>query len=124
MGNFAEATICIYFDKVEDADKVHELLNTKPTEETFKKFLGEKGAGNYEFYEFEDNGSQEVYFKLSSGRVQNAEWQVERIIELLKHLVKTGEISGVSEFTGDIMEQGESYYCESDEFEPDEDEGE
>ena len=117
MGIFAEGNVNIYFDKVEDADKVHEILSDNNVEEQFKKFLGEeKGAGHYSFYEFCDNGSQEVNFTLSSGRVQNAEWQVEQVIALLKALVKANEISGVEEFSCSLMVEGESYYCEGDEF--------
>jgi hypothetical protein len=117
MGIFAEGSVNIYFDKVEDADKVHEMLNIENPEESFIKVLGEeKGKGHYCFYEFCDNGHESVDFMLSSGRIQNAEWQVDQIILLLKTLIKSGEISGVGELSCSMMMEAEGRYMEGDEF--------
>jgi len=121
MGQFAEGSVSIYFDKVEDADKVHEILSNPNVEEEFVKFLGEeKGRGHYEFYDFSDKGDKEVHFQLSSPRVQNAEWQTEQVVTILKKLVQMKEISGVGEFSGNIMVEGEGYYYEGSEFQEDE----
>lgn len=117
MGIFAEGSVNIYFDKVEDADKVHEMLNINNPEETFVKVFGEeKGSGHYCFYDFSDNGHQEISFMLSSGRIQNADWQVDQIIMLLKTLIKSGEISGVGEFSCGMMMEADGRYMEADEF--------
>ena len=119
MGIFAEGSVNIYFDKVEDADKVHEMLNIDNPEETFQKVLGEEeGKGHYCFYDFgEQNGHNSIDFMLSSGRIQNAEWQVDQLILLLKTLVKNGEIESVGEFSCSMMMEAEGYYLEGSEFE-------
>lgn len=117
MGIFAEGSVNIYFSKVEDADKVHEMLNNNNPEESFIKVLGEEeGKGHYNFYDFCDNGSQSVDFMLSSGRIQNAEWQSEQIIALLKTLIKSGEISGVEEYSCSMMMEADGHYMGADEF--------
>ncbi len=117
MGQFAQGSVNIYFNNEEDANKVHELLVNENVEESFKKVLGEeKGNGYYELYDFE-GGDKELCFQVSSPRVQNAEWQVEQVVALLKKLVQTKEISGVGEFSASIMVEGEGYYYEGSEFE-------
>jgi hypothetical protein len=118
MGQFAEGTVNIYLNSEEDAKKVHAIFSNPNVEEEFEKFLGEKAKGYYEFIEFdEEQEGKEVYFRLCSGRVQNAEWQMEQVVALLKKLVQAKEISGVGEFSGNIMIEGEGYYYESSEFE-------
>ena len=117
MGIFAEGSVNIYFDKVEDADKVHEMLNIDNPEESFIKVLGEENAkGHYCFYDFCDNGHNEVNFMLSSQRIQNADWQVEQIIALLKALIKSGEIEGVGELSVSMMQEADGYYMTDEEF--------
>jgi len=121
MGQFAQGSVNIYFNNVEDANKVHELLDSENVEGNFKKVLGdEKGSGYYELYDFE-SGDKELYFQLSSPRVQNAEWQMEQVVALLKKLVQDKVISGVGEFNGNIMVQGEGYFFEGHEFEEEDD---
>jgi len=120
MGVFAEGSVNIYFDKKEDADKVHEMFKKTEAEveQEFIKRLGEeKGKGYYNFYDFNDNGSESVDFMLSSGRIQNAEWQVDQIIKVLKHMVKTKEIEGVGELSCSMMMEAEGRYVEAEEFE-------
>ena len=119
MGTFAEGSVNIYFSKKEDADKVHEMLKKSEAEveQEFIKILGEeKGKGYYNFYDFNDNGSQSVDFMLSSGRIQNAEWQVDQIIKVLKHMVKSKEIEGVEELSCSMMMEADGRYVDADEF--------
>jgi hypothetical protein len=118
MGIFAEGSVNIYFEKEEDANKVHEILSSKEVEEEIIKILGEeKGKGHYCFYDFCDNGTQSVDFMLSSGRIQNAEWQGEQIFKLLKQMVKSGEIEGVEEMSCSMMMETDRFYFSGDEFE-------
>jgi len=124
MGTFAEGNVNIYFDKKEDAKKVHELLTVKKEgqsyidpEASFVKYLGEEGGGGYCFYDFMEEVENEVNFNYSSGRVQNAEWQMEQLTKLLKVLVKKGEIEGVGEFSASLMiDSGCGFYMEGDDF--------
>lgn len=115
MGAFAEGSVNIYFEKKDDADKVHEILQN-PEEEITKRLGEEEGKGHYSLYDFSPSGDQSVEFMLSSERVQNAEWQVDQIIKVLKHMVKTKEIEGVSELNCSMMIESEGRYVEADEF--------
>lgn len=118
MGVFAEGSVNIYFDKKEDADKVHEILSSKEFEDEIIKRLGEEeGKGHYCFYDFSDNGTESIDFMLSSERIQNADWQVEQVVRLLKHMVKNKEIEGVGEFSCSMMMEAEGCYYDSEEFE-------
>jgi len=123
MGQFATGDVNIFFTREEDATKVYHMLKESP-EASFNKFLGEeKGAGHYEFHGFSDNGGHEVYFEFSSGRVQNAEWQMDQVVKLLKALVKAGEVKGIEEFNTSMMvDSGIGIYMEGDEFNEEDDE--
>ena len=126
MGTFAQGDVSIYFEKEEDANKVHDLLTVtkedsmvNDVEQTFKKFLGEEeGRGHYSFYNFAEKGGNEIYFEFCSERVQNAEWQMDQLIRLLKELIKQKEIEGVSELNSSLMmDTGCGVYMEGSEFE-------
>lgn len=119
MGIFAEGSVNIYFEKEEDANKVHEILSSKEVEKEFIKILGEdKGKGYYCFYEFGDNGTQSVDFMLSSGRIQNAEWQSQQIVILIKSMISSKELEGtVEEYSCSMMQEAEGFYYDSEEFE-------
>jgi len=127
MGTFAQGDVNIYFEKEEDAHKVHDLLTVTKEgtkiidpEQTFIKYFGEEeGRGHYSFYNFSDNGSHEIYFEFCSERVQNAEWQMDQLVKLLKQLVKSGELQGKIEElnTSMMMDTGCGIFMEASEFE-------
>jgi hypothetical protein len=121
MGEFASGDVNMYFDKEDDALKVHELLNIDRPEEVFTRVLGEKGQGSYTFYDFCDNGTNTVEVSVSSDRVQNAEWQVDNLVKLIKKLVEDGEIEA-PEFQAELLTQYTSWYMEGDEFKEEDDE--
>ena len=119
MGIFAEGSVNIYFEKEEDAKKVHEILSSKEVEKEFIKILGEeKGKGNYSFYSFCEIGGQSIDFMLSSGRIQNAEWQSEQIVTLIKRMISSKELEGtVEEYSCSMMMEADGFYYDSEEFE-------
>ena len=117
MGIFASGDVSIYFKKEEDASKVHEILSNKEVAEQIIKIIGEDGRGHYSLFDFADNGSKEVYFKVCSDRVQNAEWQVENLIKVLKKLTKDKVIGEIEEFQAELLTQHDSWYMEATEFE-------
>ena len=125
MGIFAEGTVDICFDKEGDAKKVHELLTKKiegeilsVTETGMIEILGEEGKGSYSFYDF-DCSKESLSFRLSSGRIQNAEWQIEQVIKLLRKLVQTKEVGRIEDFNSSLMQESDygSNSLEGDDFE-------
>lgn len=116
MGTFAHGDVNIIFEKKEDAKKVHDILSDENVKDQFVKFLGEESDGAYTFYGFETDVDDEVFFQYSSGRVQNAEWQVEQIIALLKKLVQMKEIDAPAEFNSSLMMDAGGYYMLAEEF--------
>lgn len=84
-------------------------------EQRTKKRLGVEIA-HFEFYDKEVTDTT-VEVKNSSDRIQNCEWQIDQLVLELKEMVKNKEISGVSEFTADVMMESNSWYMQEDEFE-------
>lgn len=117
MGTFAHGDVELIFNSKEDAKKVHKIISSKEIEEQFKNILGESGAGDYCFYNFSEAEGESIGFEYSSGRVQNAEWQISQLVELLRALVKSKEISGVAELNSSLYEDAGGQYMESHEFE-------
>lgn len=119
MGTFASGDVSIQFETKEDALKVHAILSNEDVEGKLIDILGEDAMGSYNLYNFNEDVDTEVYFDISSERQQNAEWQIDNVVKLLKHLVKTKEISEVGEFQAELLSQCASWYIESEEFEED-----
>ena len=122
MGTFASGGVDIFFESVEDATKAHEILSNENVKDEFIKYLGDEGNGEYTFYNFEDKGSEVVTFEVCSDRVQNAEWQVDNLIKLLKHLVKAKVIEAIDDFQAELLTQHSSWSMSADEFFDEEDE--
>ena len=120
MGIFANGDVQIYLDSAEDADKVHEILSSEKVKDEFIKYLGDEGNGEYTFHSFEDKGSEVVTFEVCSDRVQNAEWQVDNLIKLLKHLVKAKVIEAIDDFQAELLTQHSSWSMSAEEFFEDE----
>lgn len=117
MGTFAQGDVNIHFEKEEDAKKVHAMLKENP-EASINKFLNEEHhPTSYNFYGFDDEVDCSIYFEYSSGRVNNAEWQIDQLVKFLKALVSAGEIDGVEEFQTSLMiDSGCGVYLEGDDF--------
>jgi hypothetical protein len=115
MGIFVSGSVQIYLNSKEDAEKVHEMINN--IEEIVKERTQQPAY--FELYDIK-LGDNSVEFGVSSPRCQNGEWQVGQVIQQLKLMIKSGVISGVSEFTADLMQEYESWYMEESEFQEDE----
>ena len=89
MGQFGEVEIVATFDTEEIANKVADNLEEKVIEFT-KKTNDEPFHLTYD--EVVVDGSV-IYVKLSSGRVQNAEWQGEQTLVYMKSLGTLEEFS-------------------------------
>lgn len=112
MGVFASGSVQIYLNSIEDARKVQKMIEgiQQIVEARTKK------PAYFELYEIKKDSSS-VEFGVSSSRAQNAEWQVEQVIEQLKIMTKSKEISGVVEFTADLMQEYNSWCMDGEEFE-------
>jgi hypothetical protein len=117
MGTFASGDVSIYFEKEADAIKVHEILSDKEVSQKIEEIIGEEGKGGYSFYDFCDTGSTEICFNLSSDRVQNAEWQVDNVVKVLKKLTELKEIGPIEEFQAELLTQYTSWHMDASEFE-------
>lgn len=111
MGTFAEGSIQIYLSSEEEADKVCEMINNIK-ERTDKRL---KQDGHFAVHDLDVHGEM-VEIRLSSGRTQNCEFQMEMVVDELKVMVQSGEITGVSEYTSSMMIDGGGEYMESDAF--------
>jgi hypothetical protein len=112
MGQFGNGSASIYLNSKKDAKKVSKMIDE--IAERTKKRIGDEGY--FEFYD-KEVGDKEVHVKNSSGRVQNCEWQIDQLVLELKEMVKNKEISGVSEFTADVMVESQGWYMQDEEFE-------
>lgn len=111
MGIYAEGSIQICLNSEKDTDKVCEMIqNIK--ERTDKRL---KQEGHFCIHDL-DVHDQLVEVRLSSGRVQNCEFQMDMIIDELKVMVQSKEIEEVSECTSNMMIDGGGSYMESDSF--------
>ncbi len=113
MGTFAKGSVNIYLKSIEDADKVHEMISN--IEEIVTK---EQGPCDFGIYDLSENNSShtEVCFDFSSGRVQNAEWQMVQFADQLKKMVQRKEIQAPDEVNGDLYIAGDGLYMTEDEF--------
>ena len=93
MGIYASGGVEISFTKEEDANKVHKIHDSG-------------GEGEW------------LYFKVSSIRVQNAEWQVEKIIDVLKVLIKDKVIGSIECFHSHLMTEYNSWDMDGEDFNP------
>mgnify|MGYP003657071691 CR=1 FL=1 len=115
MGIYASGGVEISFTKEEDANKVYEILSNNEVAKQIIKIIGEEGEGNYNLYDFDGDGEW-LYFKVSSGRVQNAEWQVEKIIDVLKVLIKDKVIGSIECFHSHLMTEYNSWDIDGKDF--------
>jgi hypothetical protein len=112
MGVFVKGSVQIYLNSKKDAEKVHKMINE--IEEIVKERTQQPAY--FELYDIKLS-EDFVEFGVTSPRSQNGEWQVNQVIEQLKLMTKEGIISGVAEFTADLMQEYESWYMDSEEFE-------
>lgn len=112
MGTFGEAYTSILVDSEKDAIRVNKMLDE------IEKLVSTEAKPVY--FNITDRDSEledvEIIFRVSSTRYQNTKWQVEQIIEQLKKLVSSGEISPDIEFKSDVMIVDDSYYLDEEDF--------
>jgi hypothetical protein len=102
MGQPAYSKIYISFKNETKAKEAHKLLKK------FDKIIKERWDGYSDTCNLKLTG-KEISIEAHSQRVQNCEWQVERIIILL------AESGGVTEFTSDLYLMGDGhYFCGDD----------
>lgn len=111
MGTFAEGSIQIYLNSEKDADKVCEMI--KNIKERTDKRL--KQEGHFAIHDLDVHGEM-VEIRLSSGRIQNCEFQMNMIVDELKVMVQSKEITEVLEYTSNMMIDGGGGYMEGEEF--------
>jgi len=111
MGVFAEGSIQIYLNSTKDADKVCEMISNIK-ERTDKRL---KQEGHFAINHF-DVHEQLVEIRLSSGRVQNCEFQMEMIVDELKVMVQSNDIEEVSEYSSSMLVDGGGDYLDSEYF--------
>ena len=87
-------------------NKVKEILN-------IEGFFNLKNINRY-------SDSYVVDFKFTSDRVKNTEWQIQTIIKLLKHLIKTKQIEPVEELNFYIMTEHTNGFLDQDDFKDEE----
>ena len=96
MGVFGTVEIMIHCESKKSAEKVFEAL----TDEKMSEFIKENS--DFETFHFGmdsiDSDSETVYVNISSGRVQNAEWQGEMVRDFLVANFK----DDVYEITGEV----------------------
>jgi len=111
MGVFAEGSIQIYLNSEEEAVKVCEMI--KNIKERTDKRL--KQEGHFAVHDLDVHGEM-VEIRLSSGRAQNCEFQMEMVVDELKVMVQSGEITEVAEYSSSMMIDGGGQYMETEDF--------
>ena len=101
MGQPAFSKIYVSFE-TEDKAKEAEVILKKFNEIIKERWKGDSDLANLE------RAENAISCEAHSGRVQNCEWQVERVVILV------AEVGGVIEFTSDIFLMGDGMTWNSD----------